>query len=350
MPLPQRRLSPDRIDFSHSLSSSEIESLVSDPDFKVLQTSTEVDSHTWEKLDSILFRNRPEIELRIYGFGGNPCDLSFVKRLSFLRKFSADCLFTATNVECITHLKDLVSLKIDIYDLKSFDFLDLLEPNNLKHLYLGPTFSKKPNLHVIERFNGLETLNLEGQQKGIEVVRELAQLQKLTLKSVTVPSLSFLKGLMDLWYLDIKLGGTNKLDALSDLHNVKYLELWQVKGLSDLAPIADMVGLQFLFLQSLPNVVQLPDLSRLMLLRKVYLENMKGLKDLSALDSAPALEEIVHVSAQGLTPSDYVGLLKKSSLKKIFVGFGSKQKNNQLEAMGRAAGIEFGVGSPFHFV
>jgi hypothetical protein len=87
-----------------------------------------------------------------------------------------------------------------------------------------------------------------------------------------------------------------------------------------------------------------------MLLRKVYLENMKGLKDLSALDSAPALEEIVHVSAQGLSPSDYVGLLKKSSLKKMFVGFGSTQKNNQLEAMIKAAGIEFGVRSPFQFV
>src|SRR5207302_5926165 len=183
-------------------------------------------------------------------------------RLTNVRRFAADCLLHANAADSISQLEDLESLSIGIYDLEGFDFLSDLRANKLKALSLGATFSKKPSLRVIERFRSIETLHVEGQDKDIEVIGGLPHLQDLTLRSVTVASLGFLRGLSSLWSIDIKLGGTRNLAALANLVNVKYLELWQIRGLNDLSPISEMTGLQFLFLQSLRNVTRLPDFSR----------------------------------------------------------------------------------------
>jgi hypothetical protein len=248
---------------------------------------------------------------------------------------------TSVGIEHIARcLGNLESLSIGIYDLEDFEFLSDLNPSCLRRLSLGATFSKKPRLRVIERFTALESLQIENQRKDIEVIGELTRLEDVTLRSITLPSLDFLRFLPALWSLDVKLGGTKNLADLPHIKGLKYLELWQISGLTDLAPISEITGLQFLFLQSLRNVVRMPDLSRLQALRKIYLENMKGLKDLTALENAPSLEEFTHVDARGLEPSDYVGLIGGGKLKRMNVGFGSERKNATLRKIIEAAGIE----------
>jgi hypothetical protein len=109
------------------------------------------------------------------------------------------------------------------------------------------------------------------------------------------------------------------------------LELWQVRGLTDIDAVSSITGLQYLFLQSLRNVTAIPDLSKLQNLRRLYLENMMGLKDVSAIQSAPALEELIHACAQNMTVEQYRPLLEIPTLKHAFVGFGSNRKNQSLE-------------------
>jgi hypothetical protein len=70
---------------------------------------------------------------------------------------------------------------------------------------------------------------------------------------------------------------------------------------------------------------------------------------MSALAKAPALEEYIHVSAQGLEPAQYADLLTSKALKRISVGFGSERKNKILRDMATRAGIEQYEGSPFSF-
>lgn len=60
---------------------------------------------------------------------------------------------------------------------------------------------------------------------------------------------------------------------------------------------------------------------------------MKGLKDVSAIGQAPALEEIMHVAAQGFIPRQYEDLLDHPTQRQIHIGFCSKRKNEQLEAL-----------------
>jgi hypothetical protein len=207
-------------------------------------------------------------------------------------------------------------------------------------LSLCATKSKKPSLAPVARFDQLRKLSLEGQQKDLDVISKLTSLEDLTLRSISVADFAFLRDLNRLWSLDIKLGGSKNLAALEGMAGIKYLELWQVRGLNDISVVSTLTGLQHLFLQSLPNVTCIPDLSRLRALRRVFLENMKGLKDVRSLASAPALEDFIHCSAQGMEPDQYLDLLKMPTLRRLLVGFGSERKNEVLRNLAKQVGIE----------
>src|SRR5581483_4421786 len=226
----------------------------------------------------------------------------------------------------------LEELSIGIFDLDNFDFLSTL-PAGIKTLFLGATKSRKPRLGPLRRFHSLRKLYVEGQQNDIEVMADLQALEDVTLRSISTPGIEYVARLPRLWSLDIKLGGIQNLSAIADNHSIKYLELWQIRGLSDISVISSLSGLQYVFLQALRNVTSIPDLSRLTKLRRLVLENMKGLKDVSAIGRAPALEEFIHIAAQGFTPRQYEDLLKTNTLRQIHIGFCSKRKNEQLEAL-----------------
>lgn len=331
--------SRSRYQFNDSLTPQTIELLVSNPELRVLQCFTPVSAATWDLLNASFFARRPDVKLRIYGFYGLVCDLSFLSRLHNVRHFSADCLMQATGVEHLVELEQVESLAIGIFDLKDFEFLAHL-PARITELSLETTRSKKPRLGLLKRFTSLRKLYLEGQQKEIEVLAELRTLEDLTLRSISTPNLSYLKPLDRLWSLDIKLGGISDLSGIEDKSSIKYLELWQIRDLSDLGVVSSLSGLQFLFLQSLRHVRRIPDLTRLPHLRRVWLENLKELEDLSVVAGAPGLEEFVHTSAQNFQPAQYEVLLRHPRLRRMFVGFGSDRKNRALEKQMSEAGIQ----------
>jgi hypothetical protein len=349
MPLAKRNLSRDRADFERSLTVSEVDSLVADSQLKVLQTSSPVEGGTWDILNDRLFSKRHDVRLRIYGFYSLDCDLSFLPRLQNVRRFSADCLMQAHGVEHLTSLKELESLSIGIFNLETFDFLENLSVASLRELSLAATKSKKPTLRKIGRFDQLRRLYLEGQQKDLDVISTMPRIEEITLRSIGLDNLDLLKGLKNLWSLDIKLGGLSDLSSLKDMNGIKYLELWQVRGLKDISAISTMRGLQFLFLQSLPHISTLPDLSELTALRRVHLDSMKGLQDVHAIATAPAIEEFMHVCAQGMEPLQYAELLKSRTLKGLLVGFGSEKKNKTLRDLAAQAGIKEYKRSDFIF-
>ena len=245
----------------------------------------------------------------------------------------------ATGVEHLAAMEQLELLSVGIFNLENFEFLRGI-PDRILELSLGPTRSKKPQLNDLYRFRSLKTLYLEAQQQGIEVLSDLLALEDLTLRSITTKGLHFIADLPLLWSLDIKLGGICDLSAIGGKESIKYMELWQVRGLDDLSAVSSMRGLQYLFLQSLKNVKAIPDLARLRNLRRLYLENMKGLKDVSALRSAPALEEFIHISARNMSVEHYKLLLEIPTLKHALVLFGSERKNQSFEDMMSTGGIQ----------
>lgn len=331
-------LSSNRINFRSGLSEDEIKQLVADSTLRVLQTDRPVDQATWRLLNDLFFPYRPDVEIRIYGYYSADCDLTFLHWLPNLVNLSIDCVMDASNAECIGELQNLQSLAIGIYSLDNFDFLQNIPSQSLTKLSLMTTRSKRPEISALSRFKNLRTLYIEGQQKGIESIAMLTQLEDLTLRSVSPDNLDFLKSLSQLWSLDIKLGGTTNLNALQGMSQIKYLELWQIRGLNDIDIISSLTGLQNLFLQSLKNITHIPNLSELHSLKRIYLENMKGLMDVSGLSTAPALQEFSYAMAGGM-PTDYETLLRQPSLERASVWFGSSKKNDAFRDMASKNGI-----------
>jgi hypothetical protein len=335
--------------FKHSLTSADIQSIVDDRRLRVLQCSEPVTEKTWSLINDQLIPRRPDIQIRIFGFYGLVCDLSFLKLINRVRNLAIDCVMDATGIEHLETLENLDSLDVGIFNLDNFDFLKLV-PTTLRSLSLEATRSKKPRLGSLRRFNSLTRLYLEGQQKEIDVLGDLRTLEDVTLRSLTTENLDYLRDLPNLQSIAIKLGGIRDLSAISEKQSIRYLELWQIRGLTDISVISTLYGLQYLFLQTLKNVIAIPDISRLKKLRRIHLDDLKGLTDVSALAHASALEVFVHATTgKNMTPTDYDFLTSMPTLKSVFIGFGSQKKHGQMDAKLRAAGIEIGALPQFEF-
>jgi hypothetical protein len=325
-------LDTSRIQIHPGVSIDDLKVISANEKVSVVQFAEPLSDKEFDNLEKYVFRDRNDIQLRVYGHYSGVCDLSFLLKLPHLKKFSADCLLKATNVDTISSLKNLEELHVGIYHLDCFQFLDEINVN-LKRLLLGSTFSKKPSIKSLSRFKSLEFLYLDGQMNGIEAINTLKNLQKIVLRSISTKNLNFLIGLNNLWSVDIKLGGIKDFSALVQLPSLKYLELWQINKLADISYISNLSALQNLFIQSLRNVEALPSFEKNCVLRRVYLENMKGLKDLSSLKTAPVLEEFIYSMAQNQKIENLKPVLENRSVKQVAVGFGSVNKNNLFDEL-----------------
>lgn len=346
MPLAKHRIARDRVNFDGALSAAEIDTLLQDSELRVLQTSSAPDPLTCRRLNDSLFAQRPLVELRVYDFQGGLCDLGFLRHLDQLRHFSADFLQQVVGLECLAALDRLQSLAIGVAGLRDFDFLAGLA--SVHTLYLGKTEARHLSLGVLRDLGELRVLYLERQRQDIGVLSALPLLQDLTLRGLTLDGLDFLPGVAGLTLLDIKLCTVRDWSALCRLSRLKFLELWQPRGLYDLDFLPSLAGLQYLFLQELNRIAGLPDLSTLGALRRVQLEQMRGLLDVSALESAPALRELIHHGARG-QPQDYAGVLQKPGLRAV-VDFRNAKKNAAFLALATQYGVPAAVAADFDFV
>lgn len=319
---------------SKGIREKELEKLASNKKTQSIQFASPLSNSEIDLLEKIVFSKRPDISLRVYGHYGENCDLTFIEKIPSLRKFSADCLMDASGIEIVTELNNLEELGVGIYNLENFDFLENIN-KNLKELYLQKTKSKKPDISSISRFTELEYLYLEGQQKGIESVKELKKLEKVILRSISTKNLDYLADLKELWSVDIKLGGTQNFDALVTLPKLKYLELWQIRNLSDLSFVSKLNTLQNLFIQSLKQLDKLPDFKNSISLKRIYLENLKGLTNLESLKNAPSLKEFIYVLAENQEPENLIPVLENKSLESVLCKFGSDKKNNRFDQLAK---------------
>ena len=317
---------PYRATFDGSLTARDIRSLVNNPKIKVLQCMNPVSDAVWALLNDQFFASRPDVELRVFSFFSSECDLSFVSKMTNVRRFSADSHRHVKNIEAIATIPNLETLRLGVFELKDFGVLDSI-PSTLTSLSLSATRSRKLSLAPLRRFPSLKVVYLEGHSNDIEVLGELQDLEDLTLRSVTTPDLSYLAELKKLWSLDIKLGGIRSFVGIEGKESIKYFELWQVRELKSVEIVAALPGLQNLFLQSLPHIESLPSLTHANALRRITLENMKGMRDFSSLEYAPVLEEFVLIDGSRQTPEQLLPVLRNASVRLADAYFGSLRKN-----------------------
>lgn len=236
----------------------------------------------------------------------------------------------AGDLDFIEHFPQLRAIDILNFEFNDFDGLSDL-PTTIEEIRLSQTRSTRLSLGFLERHRSLKRLYIESHTKSIESIAALENLEELTLRSITLNNLEILTQLHSLLSLDIKLGGTKQMDALPRIGKIRYLELWQIRGLTDLSAIGDMQTLQFLFLEQLKNVSALPSFRNLTRLRRVALSGMKGLTNLRPVADAPNLEELGVYGVRHLQLSDFQPFLNHPSLKAANIGLGSQSKNDAIE-------------------
>jgi hypothetical protein len=278
-----------------------------DPRVDTVQFSEPLTDRAYRRLADWL-ADSPSITLRAWG---HVPDLEFLRFFPKLLRFSADTFYETP---------------------ESFDGLRHLRPD-LHSLGLGSTY-KRLSLDPLEHFTGLRRLFLQKHTKDIDVLGRLTSLRSLTLREITLPDLSLLLPLTKLRALDLKLGGTRDLSLLPRIGQLEYLELWMVRGLDDITPLAEVPTLRYVHLEALKQVTALPgDLSRLTRLDTVVIETMKGLTDFTPLLTAPALRRVALINMTHLEPAQVGVLADHPGLRYLIAGLGSARKNRAVREL-----------------
>ncbi len=314
------------------LTHKEIEEIANDEHLNVIVFDT-LNKSEFEILEKNIFSKKPKVLLsKTTSLLPEPLDLDFLRYLPSLKRLricDATFLINFDNVELMNGIEDLSFYK---FEPKLLDILKTMPPN-IKSLSIETNLSKNYNIDYIARFNNLEYLYIEGSCKGVEEIGQLNNLQKLTLRSISLPNINFLKNLRKLWSVDIKLGGIKDFSILEELPNIKYLELWLIKGLKDISFISKMMGLQNIHIESLLNIDELPSLDKLINLRRVCLMNLNGLKNLNVLKTIPSLQDFYFTQIKKLQPTDLIPVLENPTVKNFYVYFPSDKKDKEFNAL-----------------
>lgn len=318
------------------ISSEDCRQIFENPTARLIILDEPLSVTDFTKLETFIFSRRTDITLSCFVFSPTAMSLNFIRFIPSVRHIYIT-VSKITDIESLAELKSLETLRLSSYNLDSFDFLNLINID-LKELYLYQTISSKPNLKFIGRFKKLKNLYLEGHSKNIEEIQNLKCLTTIVLRSVKGGNVNYLKGLNKLSSVDIKLGGIQDFSALESLANLKYLEIWKVRLLSDVRFISSLTSLETLFLQSLKNVDKLPPLNKLLNLKVIHLEDMKGLVDLNSIRQVKNLESFSFIGTSKQEAEFLKPVLENKSVKNIAYDFKSLTKNNRFKLLSQKFG------------
>lgn len=327
---------PSRVAIGPRLSTHGIQAMLEMPRLSTIQSEVPLSDEMARRLNNEFFSLRPQVTLRLYTNGHH---LRFLKHMPNVRRFSADCMSSVEHIHGVGDLPNLEALRVGIYDLTDFDFLDDL-PDTLRSLALEETQSKRPSLTKVERLRELKVLMLGGQQKQIEVVGRLPQLRHIGLGSISSPGLDFLGGANSLKSLRIVLGGIQDISALKGLPNLEYLCLNWVRGLADISPVSELTRLRCLRLELLKRITSVPNLQKLASLRRLVLIQMNSLTDLDSVCSAKALEELLYIPGKKFRAADFDFIYSLPNLKRAAISFGSLARNAEFRAVAESKGLD----------
>lgn len=277
------------------------------------------------------YRVNPNDWLRVYGnYEGEIRDLDFLRFYRHLKRFEIDSMSVVPDLSGLALLPDdLDGLGLMLPSGESGEAL-LQRCQALTILRLA---GHKKVPASVAHLHHLRELYIEGPIKDLSAVADLRSVEEITLRSVSMPDLAHFLNLGRLRSLDIKLGGIRDLDLLPELGCLTSLELWRIRGLSNISSVGRISSLETLKLESLRQVTTLPDFSGMTHLTSIELGNMKGLTDMSPLATAPALKELWVWQAEHVQPEAFASLVGHPTLERATIGLGSDRKNNAVKEL-----------------
>lgn len=240
---------------------------------------------------------RQDMYLRIYGlYGEETIDLSLLQNMKNLKHLVLD--FSVKNRQdkfdfsVLTRLENLQSLRLNLFDLKDYSFVNNLS-HNLEELHISADTmggSIVFDCKWLMQYRQLKNLYLgKKAKKNIESIAQLEKLENLTLRGIKLNSFDFLKD-KKLQSLAVHWCSMNDLSSLADFTSLKNLELWRISKLEDISFISTLENLETLSLTDLKYIHTLPDLSALKNLKDIKIDNVPV--DISTLPED--IQKIIH--------------------------------------------------------
>lgn len=257
-----------------------ISQIANTPVIKFIQISGPLPQQAYAVIDKIL-EKREDICFRIYGLlWGVKFDLSCLHCLKHLKHLTLHSHLRdrqdLLDLSVLTQLKNLQTLRLALFDLKDYSFIQNLS-SDIEELCISADTMGNSIVFDCEwlgRYQKLKTLYLGGKaKKHIESIAKLEHLENLTLRGIKLKSFDFLRE-NELHSLSIHLCGMNDLTTLSGFNGLKSLELWRIAKLEDISFIGTLIGLEHLRLRDLKHITALPDLSALKNLQEIILDNV----------------------------------------------------------------------------
>jgi Leucine-rich repeat (LRR) protein len=169
------------------------------------------------------------------------------------------------------------------------------------------------------------------QIKDIDVVSKFKKLQNLSLDSVKVANLDFLKGLKAVKKLYLRgsdaikdFSGLSELPSLAEASFIRNYKIETVDFISALVNLERLYISDFSLIKSFPSFKNLNSVSDLTIV------SCKSINDISALNEMDNLEQFsCHLGSKYISPEDLISLKNHKTLKRLYAGFASQKENDR---------------------
>jgi hypothetical protein len=302
-----------RIDNPKKIDRRLIENQLKNGDRVIVQFSDTIYSDRMlSKLNKLCSKYGKSLRIRFYGHYSKVFDCNVLRKIPNVTSLGVDCINKAENLEYITNLENLDSLDLEVYELKETEIFNSDNLKSLSELSIGETKSKAVDLSFIKEFKDLESLYVDGMKKGLENVKYLLNLNKLTFRGVKLDHLNFLSDLKKLEELNLFYGSYKNLDALSKLKQLKTIAFSRVRQISDFDFLNSLENLEKIEFEGMSKMESTPDLSQLTQLKKIHIHNNLRLQNIKSVGEIPNLKLFQLSFAENSKSSERKNLISQS--------------------------------------
>lgn len=248
--------------------------------------------------------------LRLYGdYGRRKFKLGFLEQFDFLEELS-----------------------IELFEISSLPPIDVWAPG-LRSVTVGQTRSRALDLACLTRLRQLSELYLESHKKFIQIADQLSQVERLTLRGISIRDADLFDNWDVLRTLKLDGGKPPPRELLCALDRVTNLEIGRLSGLDDIEWLPSLEGVESFQIYWQPKITKFPDLSSMTSLQFVAADTMNGLTDAAGLAKAPHIEDIRLISCPRLDPESLRGCVGHPRLRSVWVGTGTDRGNAAMDAV-----------------
>jgi hypothetical protein len=231
------------------------------------------------------------------------------------------------SLDFLKHYSGIRALEVFLPALTSIDAI-AEHVNEIEFLSLGELNKKTVSLSPLSHLNKLNYLSLVKNNKEIDSIATLTSLRDLRLTGYQEKQIEHVASLSNLESLYLGFGTFEDLHAIKGLSKLTNLEILWVKKLYDLSALENLTSLESLHLSTLKQVTSIPDVSNLSHLKSLVMDTMNGLSSLSGIKGS-SINELAVINSK-VDPVLFSELNNSLPvLQRLVLGLGTKGKTNE---------------------